>query len=71
MTDGKTGTLVPPGEPRAVAAAVGSLATDRERLAEMGGAARDAYEAHPTWDDTVDRIASFTTRLHDGARVAP
>nr|WP_049888078.1 glycosyltransferase family 4 protein [Natrinema sp. J7-2] len=71
VTDGKTGKLVPPGEPRAVAAAVGSFATDRERLAEMGGAARDAYDAHPTWDDTVDRVASFTTRLRDGGRVSP
>jgi len=71
VTDGETGMLVPPGEPRAVAEAVGSLATDRERLAEMGVAARDAYEAHPTWSDTVDRVASFTAALCEPAKPFP
>ncbi|MDS0476344.1 glycosyltransferase family 4 protein [Natrinema sp. 1APR25-10V2] len=63
VTDGKTGRLVPPGEPRTVAEAVGSFATDRERLAEMGVAARDAYDAHPTWADAVDRVETFATGM--------
>ncbi|WP_265109273.1 glycosyltransferase family 4 protein [Halosolutus halophilus] len=71
VDDGETGVLVPPGEPRAVAEAVGSLAADRERLTEMGVAARDAYDAHPTWSDTVDRVASFTTRLREAAGPSP
>ncbi|MFC4540611.1 glycosyltransferase family 4 protein [Halosolutus amylolyticus] len=71
VTDGETGVLIPPGKPRAVSEAVGSLAADRERLAEMGVAARDAYEAHPTWSEMVDRVASFTTGLREVAGPSP
>jgi len=71
VTDGETGVLVPPDEPPAVAEAVGSLAADRERLAEMGAAARDAYEAHPTWSDTVDCVASFAAVLCEPAKPFP
>lgn len=59
VTDGETGFLVPPGDDRAVGAALGTLANDRERLSEMGLAARDRFEAHPTWSDTADRVEAL------------
>ncbi|WP_425499811.1 glycosyltransferase family 4 protein [Natrinema caseinilyticum] len=68
VADGETGVLVPPGEPGAVAETVGALAADRERLAEMGVAARDAYDAHPTWKDAVDRIETFATEISEAAK---
>jgi glycosyltransferase involved in cell wall biosynthesis len=59
VTHGETGFLVPPGDPDAVSAELGSLATDRERLSAMGVAARDRFASHPTWSDTIDRVESF------------
>uniref|UniRef100_A0A7D5HBF9 Glycosyltransferase family 4 protein n=1 Tax=Natrinema halophilum TaxID=1699371 RepID=A0A7D5HBF9_9EURY len=69
VTDGETGLLISPGEPRTVAEAVGSLAADRERLAEMGVAARDAYDEHPTWSDAVDRVEAFASEVQEIARM--
>ncbi|WP_254532024.1 glycosyltransferase family 4 protein [Natrinema gelatinilyticum] len=68
VADGETGVLVPPGDPGAVAEAVGPLAADRERLAEMGVAARDAYDAHPDWRDAVDRIEAFVTEISEATK---
>lgn len=59
VTDGETGFLVAPGDERAVAEAVRTLAVDRDRLLEMGRAARRRYEAHPGWGETVDRVRGF------------
>lgn len=59
VTDGKTGFLVEPGDPGGVARAVGSVIDDRDRLTQMGIAARRRYERHPTWDDTAGRIRAF------------
>jgi len=59
VTDGTTGFLVPPEDPGAVGEAVDALATDRDLLAEMGVAARNRFEAHPSWNDVVDRVERF------------
>jgi glycosyltransferase involved in cell wall biosynthesis len=59
VTDGETGLLVDPDEPAAVADALGSLAADRDRLAELGVAARERYEAHPDWTETTERVRSL------------
>ena len=59
VTHGETGFLVPPGDSRAVGAALGSLANDRDRLSEMGVTARNRFESHPTWSDTVERVEAF------------
>ena len=59
VTDGETGLVVPPADPDAVADALSSLATDRDRLARMGRAARRRFEAHPDWPATVERVRSF------------
>ena len=59
VSDGRTGFLVPPGDPVAIARAIDSVIDDRDRLAELGIAARKRYDRHPTWTDTVDRIRAF------------
>jgi phosphatidylinositol alpha-mannosyltransferase len=43
-TDGVDSVLVPPGEPAALGEALHALATDPERRAEMGAAARDSAD---------------------------
>ncbi|TKX74037.1 glycosyltransferase, partial [Halorubrum sp. GN11_10-6_MGM] len=58
VRDGESGVLVSPDDPRAVAAAFRDL-DDRERLAEMGIAARREYEARPGWPETLDRVVDF------------
>jgi glycosyltransferase involved in cell wall biosynthesis len=49
ITDGADGVLVPPGDPRALAAAVGALLDDPERAATIGkrGRARVIVEREP------------------------
>lgn len=59
VTPGETGFLVHPGDAEAVGAALGSLATDRDRLSEMGVAARSRFESHPTWSDVAERVEAF------------
>lgn len=66
VTEGVTGWLVPPDDPWAVAAAVGTVLDDRERLASMGCAALARYDAHPSWADTAEQIRSYLERLHQG-----
>lgn len=56
VTDGETGWLVDPGDAGAVADALRTLAADRDRLAEMGRAARRRYETHPSWPETAARV---------------
>ncbi|MDB2237192.1 glycosyltransferase family 4 protein [Halorubrum ezzemoulense] len=58
VRDGDSGVLVPPGDPRAVSRVLRDL-DDRDRLAEMGIAARHDYEARPGWPETLDRVVDF------------
>jgi glycosyltransferase involved in cell wall biosynthesis len=60
---GENGLLVPPGDVPGAAAAIRALHGDRPRLAAMGAAARCAFEAHPTWEDSMARIARFLETL--------
>jgi glycosyltransferase involved in cell wall biosynthesis len=59
VTEGETGFLVDPGDRAAIAQAVETLATDRDRLAEMGRVARGRYEQRSDWSETVDRVRGF------------
>ncbi|MHB8654223.1 MAG: glycosyltransferase family 4 protein [Terriglobia bacterium] len=45
IEDGTTGWLIPPGSPKALADAVAEAASDRARLHEMGGKARERARA--------------------------
>jgi glycosyltransferase involved in cell wall biosynthesis len=65
VTDGTTGFLVPPEEPGAVGEAVDALATDRDLLATVGVAARDRFEAHPSWTEVVDQVEQFLEATAD------
>ncbi|ELZ46305.1 hypothetical protein C464_10838 [Halorubrum coriense DSM 10284] len=63
VRDGESGVLAPPGDSRAVAAALRDL-DDRDRLARMGVAARRDYEARPGWPETLDRAIDFLAAEH-------
>jgi glycosyltransferase involved in cell wall biosynthesis len=63
VRDGENGFLVDPGDPVALAARLLSLHQDRDRLASLALAARQAYLAHPTWDDTGEKIRRFLETL--------
>lgn len=55
VSSGRTGVLVPPREPIALAAALSDLLGDAERAAAMGRAARDAVEREHDLDLVVRR----------------
>ena len=62
VSTGETGLLVDPDTPSAVARALTTLDNDRDRLAEMGRAARRRYDQHPDWTTTTDRVRQL---LHE------
>jgi glycosyltransferase involved in cell wall biosynthesis len=57
-TDGSSGRLVPPREPRALAAAIRDLLADPGRLEAMGRAARARVLSTFRWDDAAARLAA-------------
>ncbi len=59
ITHGRDGFLVPPDDVLSLARHVRELCQDRERLLQMGLAARQRYLAHPTWADSSQRIRRF------------
>lgn len=62
---GETGLLIPVGDAQALAARLLWLHHHRAEMAEMGVAARRAWLAHPTWQETGERVQAF---LHLNAR---
>ncbi|ELZ31748.1 glycosyltransferase family 4 protein [Halorubrum tebenquichense] len=58
VRDGESGALVSPDDSKAVARALRDL-DDRDRLAEMGVAARRDHEARPGWSETLDSVVDF------------
>ncbi|MCL5105172.1 MAG: glycosyltransferase family 4 protein [Armatimonadetes bacterium] len=58
IEDGRTGRVVPPGDPDALAAAILDLLSDPKRLAEMGEASRRRVSKHFTWEHTAARIVA-------------
>ena len=58
IEDGACGYLVPPGDPNAVADRLAALG-DRDRLATLGVAARDAFDRQPGWNERLDQAAEF------------
>lgn len=63
VTDTENGLLVRPENPEVIARRIRPLIDDRDRLARLGRAARNRYEAHPTWNETMERAHSFLTRI--------
>lgn len=56
VQDGVTGAVVPPEDPRALADALTDLLSHRERLQDMGRAARTRVDAEFTQDRLVERV---------------
>jgi glycosyltransferase involved in cell wall biosynthesis len=65
ITTGENGYLISPGDARSLAAHLEHLARNRQRLAEMGLAARQRYLAHPAWEDSLGKIRDFLHEMAD------
>jgi glycosyltransferase involved in cell wall biosynthesis len=70
VTHDETGLVVPPEDTGAIATTLSGVAADRDRLRELALAARRRYEAHPTWEASMDRIRTFCQALLDGEEPA-
>ena len=58
--DGRTGVLVPPSDPAALAAAIDALAADPARAASLGAAARELMESAHSWEHVLDATLDTT-----------
>ena len=63
VTDGVNGYLVQPGDHAAVRRTLLDLHQNRPLLAKMSLAARRRFDAHPTWEASMGRLASFLEGL--------
>lgn len=68
VEDERNGFLVSPGDPDAIARAIETTLDDRDRLARMGIAARERYDAQPEWTVTAGRIRTFLGELIEDDR---
>lgn len=64
IVDGETGRLVPPADPDALAAVLGELLQDPDRVQAMGRAGRRRAEGEASWDE----IAASLLRTIRGGR---
>jgi glycosyltransferase involved in cell wall biosynthesis len=60
---GINGYLVAPGRRSALKSIVDELCADRQRLAQMSLAARQHFDRHPTWSQSMARIEGFLVKL--------
>jgi len=60
---GETGFLFQPRDWNGPADRVRELEGDRERLQEMGLAAREAFLRHPSWEESMGRVEGFLSDL--------
>jgi glycosyltransferase involved in cell wall biosynthesis len=60
VADNRTGLLVPPQDPVALASAVARLAGDAGLRARLGADAREHVLAHHTWDQVAARVINAT-----------
>ncbi|MCS6907875.1 MAG: glycosyltransferase family 4 protein [Anaerolineales bacterium] len=63
ISEGVEGFLVEPGDVAALADQLRALHSDRRRLAQMGIAARERFEQHPTWGESAAEIRRFLLSL--------
>lgn len=63
VTHGVDGYLITPGDAHALADHLHCLAEDRDALYSMSLAARERFRAHPTWEQTGERIRRYLGKL--------
>jgi glycosyltransferase involved in cell wall biosynthesis len=63
---GQNGFLVSPGNNHSFLNHIRQLHRDRNRLAEMSGAALETFKAHPTWQETLTSIQHFLCKCQSG-----
>ncbi|MFQ5877310.1 MAG: glycosyltransferase [Acidobacteriota bacterium] len=68
VVDGRTGLLVPPADPDALARACLDLLSDRERALRLGRAGRERARGEFSIEDLVERTAALYRELLDGRR---
>ena len=71
VADGRTGLLVPPGDPAALADAMNVLAADQRLAAEMGRCGRARAEAEFGWAGIAAQTAALYAELADGGFPGP
>jgi glycogen(starch) synthase len=71
VVDDETGTLVAPGDPGALGAALEPLLASADRRRRMGEAGRRRYESEYTRDQMVDGVVRFYRAVIASARRAP
>jgi glycosyltransferase involved in cell wall biosynthesis len=59
IDDGRTGRLVAPGDPEALATALARLATRPDERRRLGSAARAKVLREHTWDAVVGRLVGL------------
>jgi glycosyltransferase involved in cell wall biosynthesis len=70
-TDGAAGRLVPPRDPRALAAAIGDVLADPARLERMGCAARARVETTFRWSEAAAQLARVLEEARRAAHRRP
>ena len=63
VTHGETGFLCAPGDVGDLARWLRGLVEDRTLLAELGVAACERYDAHPSWADSAAQVGAFLDRV--------
>jgi glycosyltransferase involved in cell wall biosynthesis len=72
VEDGVTGIVVPAGDVRALAEAIGQLALDESLRRRMGGAGRERVRERYNWNDCVRQMIDIyegTVQAGEGALV--
>ena len=67
VAEGRTGLLVAPDDPAALALALADLARDPGKARKMGRAGREWVLANHTWDATAERVLGHATGGRDRA----
>ena len=64
VVDGETGLLVPPGDPRALRAAIDRLLADADLRRRLGAAARERIASLSSWERVIDdTLAAYDTAV--------